>query len=801
MKKQHQADNNEALGSGKISDSHYRGMVESTAGIPWEVDMATFQFTYVGPQAEKILGYPVEDWYQTDFWGEHIHPEDREAALEFCIEASQRGEDYQFDYRMIHRDGRSVWILDYVNIVSENGRPVRLQGFMFDVTEERQREQQLRDKNSLLAALYEASPDMIFIHADDGRILDVNRNAAQRFGYSAAEMRQRSVADLSADSLSLSEAVTHVQAALRNEEPEFEWLARDKSGKSFPVEVRLRRLGEDGGPDDPAVVAVVREITERRQIEDAIRNIAAGVSAQTGKGLYQQLVKYLAQMFQADHAFIALLDEHDCSQAQTLALWSRGQLADNIRYQLVGSPCANVLGDTTCCHAQGVQADYPEDALLVEMQAESYIGTPLFDQYHRPIGILAVIDSKPMRHTRQISEIFEIFAARISAELERERTEQRLQVARQRLALHVELTPLGIIEWDMDFRVTDWNPAAERIFGYTREEALGRHARDLIVAPEHLPHVDRIWRELMRNLGGTRSQNSNITRDGKNIICEWYNTPLVTRDGRVIGVASMVDDISERIHTEAELARHREHLEEMVEHRTEDLSMLNRELKSFGHTISHDLRAPLRHIEGFTRILLEDYAEQLPDEGTGLLNRIRGNITHMGQLIESMLQLSRINDVEIQDYRVDLSKLAGEIAEKLQSEDTQRQVSFDIEAGLTGVGDPSLLQSVLENLIGNAWKYTATTDVARIRFGRADDMPEVRGRTVYRVCDNGVGFDMQYADMLFNTFQRLHSAEQFEGTGVGLATVQRIIHRHGGKVWAESDPGRETCFYFTLGNH
>ena len=217
-------------------------------------------------------------------------------------------------------------------------------------------------------------------------------------------------------------------------------------------------------------------------------------------------------------------------------------------------------------------------------------------------------------------------------------------------------------------------------------------------------------------------------------------------------------------------------------------------MEAFAYSVSHDLRAPLRSIDGFSQALLEDCADELDTQGKDYLERVRAGCQHMGQLIDDLLNLSRLTRREMHREAVDLSELAERIATRLRQAQAERQVEFVVVNDLIVQGDRTLLQVVLENLLGNAWKFTGTHPRARIEFGVA----EVEGQPAYFVRDNGVGFDMAYADKLFGAFQRLHTVEEFPGTGIGLATVQRIVHRHGGRVWAEGAVEQGATFYFTL---
>jgi light-regulated signal transduction histidine kinase (bacteriophytochrome) len=226
------------------------------------------------------------------------------------------------------------------------------------------------------------------------------------------------------------------------------------------------------------------------------------------------------------------------------------------------------------------------------------------------------------------------------------------------------------------------------------------------------------------------------------------------------------------------------------------LQTVNKELEAFSYSVSHDLRAPLRHMDGLSQVLLEDYGDKLDTEGKDHLVRIRAASQRMGQLIDDLLNLSRMSRSRMRRERTDLSNVAREIAAQLRGSAPDRDVEFVIQDGLTANADPGLIRVALTNLLENAWKFTTKSPKARIEFGRSD------GNTdgAYFVRDNGAGFDMTYADKLFGAFQRLHKSEEFPGTGIGLATVQRIVQRHGGRVWADAKVGEGAAFYFNLQN-
>ncbi|MFY9780947.1 MAG: ATP-binding protein [Candidatus Baltobacteraceae bacterium] len=251
---------------------------------------------------------------------------------------------------------------------------------------------------------------------------------------------------------------------------------------------------------------------------------------------------------------------------------------------------------------------------------------------------------------------------------------------------------------------------------------------------------------------------------------------------------------TERARAEAALLELRQTVESLRKAKAA-VEAANKELDAFSYSAAHDLRAPLRGIEGFSEALLEEYDDKLEEQGRVYLRHVQACARQMAELIEGLLTLSRLARGELQRAEVDLSELARNTLDRLQSEAPGRHVEIVVQDGISAIGDKRLLGAALDNLLGNAWKFTAKRAAGRVEFGaRASD-----GVTAYFVRDNGVGFDMQYAGKLFGVFQRLHSAQEFEGTGIGLATVERIVRRHGGSVWAESAPDRGATFYFTLG--
>lgn len=374
---------------------------------------------------------------------------------------------------------------------------------------------------------------------------------------------------------------------------------------------------------------------------------------------------------------------------------------------------------------------------------------------------------------------------------ERERMLEELRRSETSFRLLFANNPHPMWAYDLEtLQFLEVNEAAVAHYGYTRNEFLQMRITDIRPADD----VSRLLEDVRQDRPPLQysGQWRHRLKDGRIIDVE-ITSHTLEFGGRKAALV-LAQDITERKKAEAALHALTQELEQRVRERTAQLEAANRELEAFSYSVSHDLRAPLRSIDGFSQALLEDHADMLNAKGQDYLRRVRAGAQRMGELIDDLLQLSRVGRAELRRKRVDLSAVARFVAAELAKSEPERHVEVVIQDHLVTEADPSFLRIVLENMLGNAWKFTGKVAKAKIEFKAID----AGGEVVYSVCDNGVGFDMDYVGRLFGPFQRLHAEKDFPGAGIGLATVQRIINRHGGRVWAEGAVGQGATFFFTL---
>ena len=670
--------------------------------------------------------------------------------------------------------------------------------------------------------LFNTFPLPVWVHDYDTlRFLAVNQAAIDHYGYSREEFLNMSIKDIRPPE-DVPKTLEFVAKARSGMPVSGEWRHRKEDGSLIDVEVARRNLTFG---QCPAALVISTDITTRK-------------AAEARAAAFSELGQRLSAVRTPKEAASIIVETADALlgwDACTFDLCSRDRkTVQAVLYvDTVGGErrdvTAQCLGTRPTTHMAQVWEDGPRLILRRTPVSFPTDGVPFGDK-SRPsasllfapvrkdaevIGALSIQSYTPNAYTQADLELLQALADHCGGALERLRAEEEVGRLNRELRHHLEeletlfdAAPVGIaVSRDPECRIVRGNPACAAMLGVNgAEHVFGNGSESSALRAKILQQGKEVPAEALPMQSAARKgvringeELDFVFSDGRVLNAYVSASPLYDEAGRVRGSLGIFVDLTERRRTEAELRRRDEEvlrlnveLERRVCERTAQLEAINRELEAFSYSVSHDLRAPLRSIRGFSEVLLQRYSSSLDKRGQEFLKRTCESSQQMDRLIEDLLQLSRLSRGELRRSPVNLSNLAAAIGDELRQAEPQRSVELVIAPHLCAEGDDRLLRVVLENLLRNAWKFTAKKPAARIEFGFAPERP------AFFVRDNGAGFDMAYADKLFGVFQRLHSTSEFPGTGVGLATVQRIINRHGGFAWAEGAPDRGATFYFSL---
>jgi PAS domain S-box-containing protein len=510
----------------------------------------------------------------------------------------------------------------------------------------------------------------------------------------------------------------------------------------------------------------------------------------------REVKRRTAELTESENRFRQLADNINAAFWITTADWNEMIYISPGYEKIWGLPT-----DSLSCNATSwIDSVHPDDRaqVMADIAAKSPPdeGNPAFHEYRilssngqeRWIStrVYPVYDSTGKVY--RIAGLCEDITARKQTELDLEHSKAELEAIFNAISDVVVYT-------DTDRRLIHVNPATETIFGYRSEELLGGTTE--IFYADKADYKQQGNRQFSKtsDIKSASYEMRYRRKDGSTFIGETFGAKVFDNEGRMAGFIGVIRDVTQRKQVEAELRQHQEHLEELVTERTAELSNLNHELEAFSYSVSHDLRAPLRAINGFSTILCQEFKSKLDEEGIDYLERIQKASIKMGHLIDDLINLSRVSRVDLNKETVDLSSMAEEILTALHNAEPDRKVSWDVEKGLSVKADKTLIHVMLQNLLSNAWKYTAKAPEAMIRFYC---QPREGEPDALCVEDNGIGFDTEYKHKIFKPFERLHSHSEFEGTGIGLATVYRVVKRHAGRIWAESTLNKGSRFYFRL---
>jgi PAS domain S-box-containing protein len=777
--------------------------------------------TYATPSVTHLLGYPSAELVGRDL-APLLHPDDRDYASTWWAELIKApGQVSVVEVRCQHQNRGWVCLdLTAANLLTEPGlqavvvnfrdktlwkqMEVRLQGFQADLERRvAERTTELMESEERFRRLFENLSEAVFLidpHSVEvsWAILDCNQTACRMNGYAREELIGRSIDILHPEPpLEQRQTVWH---HLQHVGPlSLERYHRHKDGHLFLIEVSIslvRMAGRD------IVLGVDRDITARKQAEDTL-------AARTAE--LEDTAQFLTVLLEMAPVGLFVKEAENLRFAR----WNRANEA------IIGLTAAEVLGKTDYDFFPKQEADYFVAIDRGVLASPAVLDVPEEQVHTTHAGVRTL-------HTRKVRILGADGRPKYLLGVSEDITERkRSEAALRRAAADTEVTSailrslnatpdvtgafsgvadglriitgcerVSLIVLDEDrqwftitaldrprselglkahFRLTDTSAASDILAGRPHLTLSLRAEGDYPIEQQLLLAGYEARLVLPLSLGGQVLGSLNLA---------WL-APIQPADLPLSRLYQITDAVA--------LAMERSRLWVETQQRAAELESANHELEAFSYSVSHDLRAPLRSINGFSHVLMEAYGATLPEEGQQYLQRVMGAGERMTQLIDDLLRLSRVTRTELQSELVDLSATARDIFVGLRAESGSRHVEEVVADDLTVWGDAQLLRVALENLIGNAWKFTRQQPLARIEFGRTAD-----AQAAFFVRDNGAGFDMTYAHKLFGAFQRLHTETEFPGTGIGLAIVRRVIHRHGGRVWAESAPGQGASFFFTL---
>ncbi len=753
------------------NEDRYKILFESNPIPMWIYDLYTLRFLEVNDAAVERYGYSKEEFLSLTL--KDIRPaEDVERLI---TNVNEETSSYQYSSGWKHRkkDGSIIDVEIISHEIKYNGNNARFV-IANDITGEKRNEENFK-------RVIESSPNAMVLTNKRGLITLINKQTEELFGYDRNELIGKPL-DLLIPPRFKNQHKKDELNFFRSPNPRAinhrkELYGLHKDGREIPLEIGLNPLMLDDGL---SVVASIIDITERKKAQEKLIK---------AENRYRTTLEHMMEGFQIlDHNFRYLYvnkaaAEHGKKSKEELLGRTMSEVYPGIEdtdmfYNLAG------------CLKNGIPVSM-ENQFVYPSGEKSWF---MLNMEPVPEGILIL--SKDITHEKLTDEELRNYRDNLE-ELVIERTtqlEQKTKELNTALELQREneenlklifecINDYGIILLDINGYIKNWNTGAEKLTGFMQDEILGKHYSILFTTEDLMNDLPRKELEQALSQEKVETEGWRLKKNGKRF---WsFSIVNILRDkrGSITGFIKIIKDMTDKMKAAEKLKEHSLKLEE-----------LNKELESFSYSVSHDLRAPLRHIAGFIQLLEKDIQSNLNEKDKKYLDYITGSVKRMGMLIDDLLSFSRMSRAELNKTDVNLNELISESIADLSDDITGRNIKWNIKNLPVVHGDKPLLKQALLNLISNAVKYTKQKEEAIIEIGSEAKPNEI----VFYIKDNGAGFDMKYVDKLFGVFQRLHSESQFEGTGIGLASIKKIINRHGGKVWADGEIDKGASFYFSI---
>ena len=743
------------------SEQKFNSLVNTIDGIVWEADANTLNYTFVSKQAEKLLGYPLNEWTENkNFWEAHLHPDDKKSALAYAEMVRSGQKANLTEYRMKHSTGKYIWLEDIVTLIVENDQPVYLRGIMTDISERKQKELELRESHAKYLAIIDNSMNAFLLTNDKGDIIDTNETSLQMFGYTKEELRKMKTSQVF--DTTYNKYLEGVELRKKTGRGIGEVYGIKKNGDRFPLAFTSSSFTSAEGKQMISAIGI--DISERIEYEESLlksNERFEKVSEATFDAIWDWDVKshelYLGKGFKelfgyevknglgqfstwADHIHPEDKDDIVLSRLNKIIQYDQDKWSDEYRYIRADGSLAYVL----------------DRGILLREKGLTY----------RMIGAMQDITNS-------------------------KEAEAALLESNERFQYVSRATFDAIWDWDLLTDDTYWGEGFEHLFGYklTNNRAETNSWYNHI----HPDDKDRVIAGMNEKINGTEVNWKDEYRFIKSDGMETYisDKGIIIRDdtGKAYRMIGAMRDITSRKKDEQRVSE----LNKELQHKAEQLSISNAELESFAYVTSHDLQEPLRMVSSFLQLLQKKYENSLDEKGQKYINFAIDGSERMKILIQDLLEFSRINSSKEIHNQIDLNDISRKSISNLRRiiEDSKADINVSILPLI--YGNESQLLQLFQNLIGNAIKYRSDNPpVIKVGYKEKEDEWE------FFVQDNGIGIDEKFYNKIFVIFQRLHNRKEYDGTGIGLAVCKKIVDFHGGKIWVESSLGKGSIFYFTI---